>query len=422
MKSKSVALLLYAHRPTANAPTIMEHVNSFERYSDFNVVKVNTDLGYPAALKYYQFEIIIFHYSLFGNFPFRLSNKYINFLLTQEESLKVAFFQDEYQYGPARFKFINVIGIDVIYTLLEERYFDQVYYSHTNIKKVFTTLTGYVDKELVKKADTHCIPFSHRDIDIGYRARELPYWMGKGAQEKTDIVNNFISLSEGLNLWLDLKPGNKDRIYGDKWYHFIANCRYMLGVEAGVSIFDLEDKVRPRVIKLLDKDPDISFEEIYKAVLYKYENNIYYRTISPRIFEMAALRVTMILYEGKYQGILKPFVHYIPLKKDLSNFSDVIKYIQDEELALRLAENAYNDLIASTNYTYTRFIKKFDSEIKPFMSAVRVKHVDAQSLSDALERFNRRKLFWLNIKSILYKDWPGKSFVKIALQFSGLIK
>ena len=47
------------------------------------------------------------------------------------------------------------------------------------------------------------------------------------------------------------------------------------------------------------------------------------RTISPRHFEAAAFRVCQVLFEGRYAGVMEPMRHYIPLRKDFSNFDEV---------------------------------------------------------------------------------------------------
>ena len=61
--------------------------------------------------------------------------------------------------------------------------------------------------------------------------------------------------------------------------------------------------------------------------LPRWEDNVYYRTISPRHFEAAAFRICQVLFEGRYSGVLEPMVHYIPLKKDFSNIDEVIRRI-----------------------------------------------------------------------------------------------
>jgi hypothetical protein len=74
--------------------------------------------------------------------------------------------------------------------------------------------------------------------------------------------------------------------------------------------------------------------------------------------------VCQILFEGHYQGILKPMVHYLPLKKDFSNFDNVIRMFRDPVIRNELTENAYRDLIASGRYSYQKFIQAFDSHLE----------------------------------------------------------
>src|SRR6185295_10312129 len=136
------------------------------------------------------------------------------------------------------------------------------------------------------------------------------------------------------------------------------------GVETGVSIFDTEDVVREECERILTANPTTTFDEILEQVLAPWENKIYYRTIGPRHFEAAAFRVCQILFEGEYSGILQPMVHYIPLKKDFSNFDNVIQLLSDRAIREELTENAYRDLIASGRYSYAKFIDVFDKELE----------------------------------------------------------
>lgn len=75
-------------------------------------------------------------------------------------------------------------------------------------------------------------------------------------------------------------------------------------------------------------------------------------TISPRVFEAAAMQTVMIAFVGKYCGIMEPWVHYIPLEKDFSNMDKVIETI---DLMKKIAENAKRDLVDSQNYSYESF-------------------------------------------------------------------
>lgn len=82
--------------------------------------------------------------------------------------------------------------------------------------------------------------------------------------------------------------------------------------------------------------------------------------ISPRVFEAIVHKTALVLFEGTYSGIVKPDVHYIPLKKDFSNVDEVITKLQDDVYLEALTERAYTDIITSGRYSYRQFIKKFD--------------------------------------------------------------
>ena len=57
---------------------------------------------------------------------------------------------------------------------------------------------------------------------------------------------------------------------------------------------------------------------------------------------------------------MEPMRHYIPLRKDFSNFDEVIERFKQPELRAELTENAHRDLIASGDYSFARMIESFD--------------------------------------------------------------
>jgi len=368
MKKVNGILLIYHHVLGPNAPTIMEHVNAFQRHSRFAVWKVNTELGFPPSLRRYRFASVVLHYSLFGSHPFKLEMPFYEYVRDSVDSYKIAFFQDEYRFWPERRSLLNDLKVNCVYTLVEPRYFDDTYLKYTDVPKLVYTIPGHVPEDAAETAAGLTKPDPHRTVDIGYRGRRGPYYLGRGAQEKHLIGIEFRKRAAGLGLRLDIETEEDKRIYGKAWPRFLANCRAVLGVEAGSSVFDVDNIVRPQCAALLAGNPDVcvpdcDFEEMYEKVLVPHEGKIYYRTISARHFEAAALRVCQILFEGKYSGILKPMVHYIPLKKDFSNFDAVIEMFRDERLRRELAENAYVDLIASGKYSYRNLIEGLDNEL-----------------------------------------------------------
>lgn len=356
-------VLLY-HNVPPDAATVVEHVNAFVAHSRFPVWAINVDHGFPPALDGLSPRIILLHYSLFGSGNFQLDTRSRRFLDQATNSYRIAFFQDEHQYCGQRFAFIDSYRIDCVYTLVEPQYHDLVYGRHTRGPRLIYTIPGYVSDQLVETAARRSIPDVDRRIDVGYRGRSLPFHMGRGSQEKREIGGRFAEMAKGLGLRLDIAVDEGSRLYGDRWTSFLANCRAVIGVEAGVSIFDIEDRVWTDARRMFSDNPAITFEEMSSRLLEPWEDNIPYRTISPRHFEAAAFRVTQMLFEGHYSGILEPMVHYLPLRKDFSNFDEVIRLFGDPDVRRSLTDRAYADLIASGRYSYGVFIKQFDEDLE----------------------------------------------------------
>lgn len=393
MKQISGVLLIYRHPFTENSPALKQHINSFTSYSRYPIWTVNSKYGFPKRLSKLKFSIIVLHYSVFPIAIDKKFSKYLDYLYSNPESKKIAFFQDEHAYCVERFNFIDNIGIDVIYSLLIPEEHKKVYLNNTNCKNIVHTLTGYVDNSLINKAKMLTKPEMERSIDIGYRARELPYHTGKGGQDKTRIATEFFKRINPSKFVVDIRTGEDTRFSGDSWYQFLAECRAMIGVEAGVSIFDLDGKAQSACKQFLDDHPDATFETVHASVLKPWEENIYYRTISPRVFECAAFKVCMILFKGRYNDILKPMVHYIPLEKDFSNFDWVMDIFNNAEERHRLTENAYRDLIDSKKYSYRSFIKEFDNHLAQM--GIEITIDDKNQIARKLNNYE-----WLQMKKI----------------------
>jgi len=396
-------LLLYYQPLTSGAATISEHVASIPTHSRFPVWTVNTGLGFPGGLATLRFKAVVLHYSLFGppplfgSWPDGLDRRFLNYLDGCVDSYKIAFFQDEHHFCGARFAFLDRYGVNCVYTLLDQKYWEQVYLRHTTVETLVHTLTGYVSRALVERAAAMTKPDAARRIDVGYRARRLPFYMGRGGQEKTAIAEGFLARAADSGLRFDVATSEQSRIYGDAWWEFLSDCRAVLGVEAGVSIFDLDDSARLACDRLLASEPALTFEQAYDRLLSQWDGRIEYRTISPRHFEAAALRVCQILFEGSYNGILQPWLHYIPLKKDFSNFDEVLRAFGNDDTRRTITDNAYRDLIASGRWSYERFVADFDERLiarglAPSMSSTERAEVSARLRRGELFRHLKGRL------------------------------
>ena len=360
------ALLLY-RRPTSrffrDAATIDEHIAAFARHSRFPVWEWNTELGFPRGLERVRFDAILMHYSLFGHggdaYPF--SPLFGRYLDRSPEAYKVAFFHDEHTFCGRRFEFLNAHRVDCVFTMLEPEHFDAVYGQNTGVSKVVSHLPGYVGESLLEAAERLTIPDAERPTDVGFRARPLVPYMG--IDEKSEIARGFAERAAGTGLTLDIDVSHESLLPGDEWYRFMASCKTMLGVESGTSSFDLRDEIYAEYAALAARQDEVTVEDLRGGALDRWEDRIYYRTIGPRHFEAAGMRVCQVLYEGRYSDLMAPMRHYIPLKKDFSNFDEVLGLIRNPDVRRELTDNAHRDLIASGANSYARLIALVDGTL-----------------------------------------------------------
>ena len=344
------------------------------------------------------------HYSLFGILPYRLDDYFLAYL-DRASGYKVAFFQDEHHYCGARFAFLNRYRVDCVYTLLEPVFWKDVYERYTGVPKLVHTIPGYVSDDLVAQQATRDRD-EEREIDIGYRGRTLLPYMGRGSQEKAEIGLGVLERARASGLRLDIAVDEGSRIYGDAWLAWLANCRATLGTEAGASIFDLTDQCEAYE-RLVAANPDAS-EQDFLETLERWEGNVDYRAISPRHPRRRRHCASARFFrEGNYSGVLEPMVHYIPLKKDFSNWDEVLDRVRDTGLRRELTANAYRDLIASERYSYSRFIEGFDRELVTAGVGGEVDQTLAGRLTSALARDQQQR----ERAFVFVQHWPAPSRV-----------
>lgn len=343
-------LVVYRHPLQANAATIMDHVRSFGLYSNSAVWEANVLLGFPQILKHFEFERVILHYSLFGSGFNKLNAQWLRYIGRHKHI--TVFFQDEFQYIPDRLAFCRQFQPEVIYSLYQPRYFSAVYQEFAS--RVRETLAGYVSDTMLFKAWQYS--GSEKSIDVGYRARRLPEWMGEGGTEKGLLGDRFLLEARGFQT--DIMVCEAGRLYGDDWWKFLGSCKFCLGTESGVSLTDLKGAAQAEYT---------ATGRISREALEKWDHYIPYRMISQRVFEAAAFRVCQILYPGYYNGLLQSGVHYIPLEKDFSNMAEVRRAMKNESLCRTMTDMAYQDFIKSGKYHYREFVKGIDLPPAPHL-------------------------------------------------------
>jgi len=320
---------------------------------------------------------MIIHYSLVACSDDFVSEEKRN-VIRDFKGYKAVFIQDDYRFINKTVNALAFMKINALLTLADSRCMEQIYPSAKlpGVRKE-TVLTGYVPEHLVKLE----VPaFLDRPIDVGYRARKLPAWLGSHTLQKWQIGEKFSDDANRYNLSVDISCREEDRIYGQDWIRFICNCKAVLGTESGVSLADYAGEIQKNVEEHLIKYPGASFDVLKNLYFSDQDGNIDFSVISPRCFEAASLRTLMILYEGYYSGRLLPWRHYVPLKKDHSNMAEVVSVLRDPVRAQEIINSAYSEVALNQINTYGAMVeivdRVFDEEIKIEMLSTRPPYDD----------------------------------------------
>jgi hypothetical protein len=103
--------------------------------------------------------------------------------------------------------------------------------------------------------------------------------------------------------------------------------------------------------------------------------------------------------------MMQPMVHYLPLKKDFSNFDEVLACFQDRAIRKEVVDNAYRDLIASGAHTYRRFIASFDDALLAAGVAGDATEVELHQIRQALDRGKTGRVIRARILGVRF---PGR--------------
>ncbi|MCC7381514.1 MAG: hypothetical protein IT384_06765 [Deltaproteobacteria bacterium] len=358
MTDKLRGLVLYDEAAT-HTPTVLEHLQAFARFSQHTFYYARAVRGVPLALDLANFDFVVIHYSVRLTLPDFISPSYAA-ALSAYEGLKILFIQDEYEMTEQARQWMERLGVRLVFTCVPERFVAQVYPPARFLETEFvTTLTGFVPARL--EGGFPVAPLSERRVLLAYRGRALPYWYGIMGQDKQNIGVRMRALCEARSKPCDIEWDESKRIYGDDWYTFIASARATLGTESGANVFDERGDLKRAIRAELEKDPNVGFETIFDRYLAPFEGRVQMNQVSPRIFEAVALRTALVLFEGEYSGVVRPWEHYLPLKKDFSNAEEILARLDDLSLLEEMTERAYRELIQSGRYSYRRAMEGYDA-------------------------------------------------------------
>ena len=358
MRRKNI-LFLYSRIPSfTNA--VRDYVNAFAQHSSHHIHYFDTDSG-PLEFDLGAYDAIVFNYCFWARRSSITSEMIAH--VAAYGGLKIAIFQDEQDTIRWHRQHVVLMGIRAIVTVVNPEVWRAALPEDFYRNLIFLrALTGYVPEQNTYN-DTPPLPMAERCWWIGYRGRPVPYQYGRLTREKFIIGEQMRTICEERNIPHNIATAEEERLYGQDWMNLIRNSRLMLGTESGTNIVDFDGGLWERIDEWLKGHPDSTFEEVEEKFLVGIRK-ISLNQISPRLFEAIALRTGLILFEGEYSGVLAPWTHYIPLKKDFSNINEVLVAADDLDGIDAMVERAWRDVVLSGKYSFSAYVKRVDELIE----------------------------------------------------------
>jgi hypothetical protein len=372
-KSSSGAgkILLVAYFDPKGLSTITENIEAWTTLSGFDFDILNLFGGIyphgfelPSDLQLERYDGLLIHCTVaYSPSNLRSLDQSMKKSIRDYRGLKILMKQDEHYRTHETVDYISSRSFDIVLTVVDRSAIEDFYPSAKMPKGLsfHYALTGYVSDQMLKQQHPK---LADRPIDIGYRGSIQGWQLGRLGYEKREIGDRFVEVCRRFGLTSDISSRWEDRFFGQKWFRFLGSVRAVLGVESGSSIADFDGSLEEKCALFLKQHPDASFEKLEAELLAPYEENIFYKTISPRHFEAAATKTVQILYEGNYSGIFVPDRHYISLKRDFSNIEEVVAKFRDGPFCEALVENAHREIVANPKYHYRSFVSEVDALIR----------------------------------------------------------
>jgi hypothetical protein len=371
-RKRTIVVLFHArHQGLPLRATNEMHLKAWGRYAQHHVIYINVGYAIPwSLLRMATIDALIFD-TTFCSMHWTPEYFRARTALCAEAAHltcpKIAIVQDEFTNIDLVSGFLEEIGITHILTCSKEddwgKFYPRLVNQSVTLKPVAfrTVLTGYVDPSL---AASPSLPPSQRPIAIGYKGGHNPFWLGRHGQLKSAIGEKVRDAAEVRHLTVDIThPDAVSYLKGDAWFDFLRQCRCVLGVEGGASINDHDGRVRQAVEAYLAAHPDAGFDAVKAACFAERDGEVDLACLSPRHFEAAATRTAQLLVEGHYNGVLKPWEHYIPLKPDFSNLDEALAIVMDDTAVDAMVERAYNDVIMSGEWSYAAFVRNIETSV-----------------------------------------------------------
>lgn len=249
----------------------------------------------------------------------------------------VVFIGNEYDLLDKKIQFLKEAGADFICSQLP-RSASQFLYAdceHSTIVDMPHALNEEVYQHRSKK---------NHETKVSFIGARYPKWLGD------DERNNFIDYCKSLNSSSFFIRDNEGNLPRSDWANFLVKASATIGAEAGTNFLDRHGEILSAAKKAHEQNHgEVSFSHQE----YAENNNIEYtsgKAISSRHFEAMGTKTVQILLEGEYNHLMTPDLHYISIKKDLSNFKEKWQEFEDPSRCTDISESCFEYVMEKHRY------------------------------------------------------------------------
>ena len=292
----------------------------------------------------------------------------------------------------AKIKLLQELNTNIIATQLTQEAGEWLYADCRGSKVI--SLPHALNPKVFYPITDYC----NRKIDIGTRSAHYGAYIGDN--DRNNIILFFHKNAEkyGISVNLGLDENCQKRFNRQEWAKFLNSCKATLSTEAGSFYLEKDDKLVKTILKYLQSSSnnlmgkfifsnEIFLQKLYKKILpgpflkkifgplknkiinsYNIEQEFkftdiyerfflntpkcpaYSKCISSRHFDAIGTKTLHIMYPGRYNDILIPGEHYFELKKDHSNFDELLKIINNPKALQEITNRTYDYVMKKHTY------------------------------------------------------------------------
>lgn len=392
---------------TGTAATVNDSIECFSRYGNYNYFLVTLSKG-----EIYQdiknFDALIIHYSCIA-YPYRyhLPISAISSLKIKDfKGVKIAMVQDEQRSVHERLRFLNEIEISHLFSVANEDLHEAFYPSKIRNFTVSTVLTGYVSEKHIELSKKNIL-LVDRELDLVYRGRILPMWMGESSELKGQIQEVVTANPKMQKYNISVSSLENSRVYGNDWFKLLLQAKVSIITPSGSDYIDFDGKFIESWVETNSVDLNLCREPV----------QLKYQVISPRYFDNVAAGNYLAITPGEYSQIPIDGT-YSQVGNDLEELPDIIEFSKTREGQKRV-DISKAKILGNDQYHYRSFVTLVEEKISHLLSDISTEIILPEKKSiqfSSGSRLNRKfiefvkswlpKKIQLNIKNSIAKVTP----------------